>query len=94
MLDHGYQPMSSDDPSEAVQLAEEYQPQLCVIGLDQSACGTAAQLAQALRPSAGTIIINEEDQHPRPECNVSGSLHYLKSPFSMLEFIASVDEAL
>ncbi len=90
---HGYQSRLASDAAEAVLLAADYQPQISVIGLDDSGLGAATELADRLRAQSPTLrfIIITTAGDAKPVGAQADSLHVLHRPFSMLQFISAVD---
>jgi DNA-binding NtrC family response regulator len=90
---HDYQSRLASDAAEAVSLTADYQPQISVIGLD-AGLGAATKLADRLRAQSPTLkfIIITTAGDAMPESAQADSLHVLRRPFSMLQFIAAVDE--
>ena len=91
---HGYQSRLASDAAEAVSLAADYQPQISVIGLDDAGLGAATELADRLRAQSPTLrfIIITAAGDAKPVGAQADSLHVLRRPFSMLQFITAVDE--
>ena len=91
---HGYQSRLASDAAEAVSLAADYQPQISVIGLDDAGLSAATELADRLRAQSPTLrfIIITATRDAKPVGAQTDSLHVLRRPFSMLQFITAVDE--
>jgi DNA-binding response OmpR family regulator len=93
---HGHEARLTCDPQEADMLAGEYLPHLCVIDVVHGNQRAIVELIGRLRardPAANLIIIDD-----RCASEASGAPAYearvLRRPFSMLEFIAAVDDVL
>ena len=93
---HGHEARLACDPQEAEAMALEYLPHLCVIDVIQGNQRAIVELIGRLRardPAANSIVIDD-----RCASEANGAPAYearvLHRPFSMLEFIAAVDDVL
>ena len=97
LTDHGHEPLFVDGRDEAMNVANSHKPRLFVIDVQGSDFTIAVGLADellAIETTSRSIVIHESDDHwHRPEMNAD-RIEFLRRPFSMLEFISSVEHAL
>ena len=97
LTDHGYEPLFARDLSDATALAEKNSFALGIIDTYDVSLDRAMELAQQLladNPAAHAIIIHDVNAAQQPLNGSSDRVRMLHRPFSMLEFISSVDDAL
>ena len=97
LTDHGHTPVFAGGPDEAIAVASARNLRLCVIDLQGSPVLAATELAEELLatvPAARAIIIHDPDDSWHADGEEPGQIQFLQRPFSMFEFISSVDHAL
>ena len=97
LTDHGYEPLFARDLSDAMALAEKNSFALGIIDTYDVSLDCAVELARQLladHPAAHAIIIHDANTAQEPLGGSSDRVRMLHRPFSMLEFISSVDDAL
>ena len=97
LSDHGHEPVFANGPEQAIAMANARDLRLFVIDLHHLSLQAANDLAEKLlaaRPAAHAMIIHDPPAEGRSRSDISGQIQFLQRPFSMLEFISTVDQAL
>ncbi|MCG8586231.1 MAG: hypothetical protein MI757_16105 [Pirellulales bacterium] len=97
LTDHGHTAVTAANAEEAKRVAESCSWELCVVDLPGSPTLEGTELATALREfkseTRALVIHDPHDRWHAPD-GESSDVHFLGRPFSMLEFISTVDRAL
>ena len=92
LTDHGHQPVFATGHAEALALAKERAFRLCVIDLLGSSLSSATQMAEDLAETNDAMhVIIIHGSHANEQ---AGDFQLLRRPFSMFEFISTIDHAL
>ena len=97
LTDHGYEPRLASNHADALALADEHSFALGVIDANDVSLELAMELTRRLlagNPTAHAIIIHDWKSDQEHLSKTSDQIRMLYRPFSMLEFISSVDDAL
>ena len=97
LCDHGYEPFVAHDPDQATALAGEHSFELGVVDTQETNLSDAIDLTERLlanNPAARMIVIHDVGTDLASFNGSADRIRLLSRPFSMLEFISSVDDAL